>query len=241
MENKGFNQIEINGFFEEFLCLFRDVDSYLTIPKHNSGKFDEDLELYYADLFDLSGIDKRLEDLINNTTKIDGFLVQDANKTIQLMEIGIRRAILSYKRIDSLKIPHPNESRLKEILRYLIVEVYQSFGICKNEIEELFTTKEIQETQVLVVEQQRKVVKALWNNSTRYRLVQELGIIDMLTKGQPLKRKQQNLILSQIMGVNEDTARNLINGTYSGKTQPTEDRELDELRNVIELIKPKGV
>jgi hypothetical protein len=240
MENKGFNQIEFNSFFEEFLSLFRDIDIYTTTPKGNSGKFDEIFGLY-LDPYDLSlvRIDERFMDLLNNTSRIDGFLVQDWDKTIQLIKVCIRRAIVIYKRIDSFEIPHPNEIWLKGVLRYLIVDIYNSFGICKDEIEELFTIKEIQETQV--VEQQRKAVKTLWNNSTRYKLVEQLGIIDMLIKGKLKKRADQNMLLSQIMGINEDTARKLIDGTYLGKTQPTEDMKLNEISELIELIKPKRV
>ncbi len=68
--------------------------------------------------------------------------------------------------------------------------------------------------------------------STRYELLNELGLAKIITS---LKCSQgyKNRILSIIMEINIDTAKNLINGTYKGSVPADEQKIIDDiLKNI---------
>lgn len=239
-----FLQAKRDIYFEEFLRLFREVDIWISIPnKETQPKLTiEDIELGNVPPMEEGNyLIDRLTDLMSNMNKLDKFLVDNPTETIQILNIGTKRAYLTFMRVESMQSPNTIEHVIKKLLRFIVVEISQMYGVCTDEVKGLFTDREIQEIRnEEIVERTRKVVKQLWNLPTRYELVYQLGIVDMLTRGMLLKKKEQNLLLSQIMGVNEVTARKLIDGKYSGKTQPTEEFELNELKQLIEQIKPKG-
>jgi hypothetical protein len=72
-----------------------------------------------------------------------------------------------------------------------------------------------------------KKAKQLWSLPTRYKLFEELELLKIVRKFET--RNDQNFILSQILGINIDNAKKLINGTYIGKTQDTDDLECLQL------------
>jgi hypothetical protein len=80
-----------------------------------------------------------------------------------------------------------------------------------------------------------KKSKFIWSLPTRFKLFQELGYLKNIR--QMNQRNDQNLILAQIMGINPDNAKKLINGTYNSAIIDTEELECEQLIQKINTNK----
>jgi len=239
-------------FFTEYLILLREVDTWLIVERVST--IDEDIQEVdeLEDIFNFKlsrGNDLaigaellgRFHELLSRLDRIEGFLVNNPNETLSLLNIGMNRAINTYRTIlNKVRIVELERIFLK-LYEFKIIRLNRSFRVCNDEVEELFSVEKIRETiENPPTDAKRKVAKTVWNNITRFKLLNQLGIEDMIiTSGIP--KGEQNKIVSQIMGVNIDNARKLIDGKYPPQVNTIEEDELKELKPYIDQIRTKRV
>ena len=83
-----------------------------------------------------------------------------------------------------------------------------------------------------------KVSKSIWNLPTRFNLFNELGLLKIIQNSYE-PRNEQDFIVSQLMGIHLDSAKKLINGTYTGSTNDTEQLECSQWINKHKTNKAK--
>jgi len=82
--------------------------------------------------------------------------------------------------------------------------------------------------QTTIQQNNKPKAKDVWRLAARYELLRDLGIIDKLRTSVELIKDRQK-ILMQILGINEDTAKKLLEGSYKQSETQTDQLERKQL------------